>query len=239
MTYRGLSVVVIIPALDEQEAIGGVVNSIDRELVDRVIVVDNGSVDATASRASECGAEVLSEPRRGYGSACLRAIRAASKSEIFVFMDGDGSDDGSEIPVLLDSMFEENADLIIGSRVLGKKEPGALTPVQYFGNALTCNLVKLFWGVSYTDLGPFRAIRREALERLGMNDPDFGWTIEMQVKAAQMGMRVAEVGVSARTRRAGRSKVSGTLKGSYLAGKTILGYVLRAKISELVLGKNR
>jgi glycosyltransferase involved in cell wall biosynthesis len=230
--FEGQRVCLIIPALDEQDAIGEVVAAVDRELVDRLIVVDNGSTDQTAARARAAGAEVLVEPRRGYGSACLKGLAAATEADLFVFLDGDGSDDPTEIGALLAGLSESSADLVIGSRVLGRAESGALTPLQRFGNALTCNLVRLLWGVRYTDLGPFRAVRRQALERLAMRDPDFGWTIEMQVKAAQRGLRVVERPVACRVRRAGRSKVSGTVLGSWRAGRRILGYVVSAWWSE-------
>jgi glycosyltransferase involved in cell wall biosynthesis len=234
--FQNHKVALIIPALDEQDAIGPVVESVDREVVDDVIVVDNGSQDLTGQRAAHAGATVVFEARRGYGSACLAGIARASQADILVFMDGDGSDDPAEIERMLEILFEEDAELVVGSRVLGCPEAGALTHMQRFGNSLTCNLVKLFWGVGYTDLGPFRAIRREALEQLSMNDPDFGWTIEMQVKAATRGLRVIEMPVSCRVRRAGRSKVSGTVLGSYRAGKTILGYVFGAKLREWFSG---
>jgi len=175
--FRDQKIVLIIPALDEEEAIGPVVEAVDRAVVDRVIVVDNGSSDQTSKKAKEAGAEVLSQPRRGYGSACLTGIAAANDADVLVFLDGDGSDNPGQIPDMLEFMIENQADLVVGSRVLGSAEPGALTPLQAFGNALTCTLVRFFWGVSYTDLGPFRAIDSLALARLGMTDPDFGWTI--------------------------------------------------------------
>lgn len=231
--YRGLRVCVVIPALNEAGAIGPVVAAIDRRLADQVIVADNGSADDTASAARAAGAEVVREPRRGYGSACLAALRHA-RADVYVFMDGDGSDDPAELERLLEALVEGPADLVVGSRVLGEAEPGALTPLQRFGNELTCRLVRWFWGYHFTDLGPFRAVTAAALRRLEMADPDFGWTIEMQVKAARLGLRVREVAVTARRRRAGRSKVSGTLLGSYRAGKRILGYVLEQKLRELV-----
>lgn len=229
----GRTVALVIPALDEEEALPAVLRRVDRGLVDRIVVCDNGSRDGTAEAARREGATVVFEPRRGYGSACLAAIGAAAGAEVFLFMDGDGSDDPADARALLSTLIDRDLDLVVGSRVLGQAEPGALTPVQRFGNLLTTTLVRILFGVGYTDLGPHRAITREALARLEMADPDFGWTIEMQVKAAQQGMRIAEIPVRRGNRRAGKSKVSGDLKGSFLAGKRILGYVLAAKLREL------
>jgi rSAM/selenodomain-associated transferase 1 len=231
--HRGLSTALIIPVLDEEQTIGSVLDGIDRSLIDSLIVVDNGSTDRSADLAVAHGAHVFKEPRRGYGSACLRGLSECRGSDLILFMNGDGSDAPEEIPRLLDAFLKRGADLVIGSRVRRKREPGALTPAQRFGNALTCVLLRLFWKQRATDLGPFRAIRRAALDRLGMIDPDFAWTIEMQVKAAQLGLRTVEVPVSCRNRRGGRSKVSGTVRGSWLAGKGILSYVFAAKFAEI------
>jgi glycosyltransferase involved in cell wall biosynthesis len=231
--FRDQSVAVVIPALNEEGAIASVVGAIDRSLVDRIVVADNGSTDATASRATEAGALVVHEPRRGYGSACLAGLAAVPDAGLLVFLDGDGSDNPGEIHALLAFMAEQEVDLVVGSRVLAGGGQACLTPLQRFGNALTCALVRWFFGVRFTDLGPFRAIRRDALARLEMADLDFGWTIEMQVKAAQRGLRVAEIPVSSRQRMAGRSKVSGTIRGSWNAGRRILGYVCAAKLSDL------
>ena len=232
--YMNHRVALIIPALNEEGTIGPLLSRVDRELVDTVLVVDNGSTDATAARATANGALVLRESRRGYGSACLRALREGQAADLIVFMDGDGSDDPAEIESLLRILVQDHVDLVIGSRVLGGAEPGALTPLQRFGSVLSCFLIRSLWGVRYTDLGPFRAIRRDALERLEMADPDFGWTIEMQVKAAQRGLRTAEIPVRRAVRKAGESKVSGTIIGSYRAGTRILGYVFAAWIREWV-----
>ena len=231
--FRELRVTAIIPALNEEQAIAAVVAAIDRTIVDEVIVADNGSVDRTSEVAAAEGATVVLEPRRGYGSACLAALRIAGDADLLVFLDGDGSDDPREIPVLLARLLDDDADLLIGSRVLGDPEPGALTAVQRFGNTLTCTLVRWFWGVRFTDLGPFRVIRAPALRRLAMADPDFGWTIEMQVKAAQRGLRSIEAPVRCRVRQAGQSKVSGTVLGSVRAGHRILGTVLGARLAEI------
>ncbi len=232
--FQGKSVAVIIPALNEAEAIGAVITQIDRQMVDWVAVGDNGSEDDTAAIAKAAGALVVHENRRGYGSACLKAIAAVPEAEVLVFLDADGADNPAEISQLLDALFSGNTKVVIGSRVTGQAEPGSLTPVQKFGNALTCFLVNRIWGVHFTDLGPFRAIGREAYESLQMCDPDYGWTIEMQVKAAQVGMPVVEVPVSYRKRQAGQSKVSGTIVGSWRAGRRILGYVFSARAKELM-----
>lgn len=231
--HAGHRIAVIIPALDEAATIGAVIDAIDRRLVDRVVVGDNGSVDGTPAVAELAGATVVREPRRGYGSACLKAIAEVPEADVLVFLDADGSDDPREIPRLVTALVEGPADLVIGSRVKGTAEPGSLTVVQRFGNALTCTLVRWLWGVHYSDLGPFRAIWRRQYDALGMCDPDYGWTIEMQVKAAQRGLRVAEVPVDYRNRRGGDSKVSGTIRGSYLAGQRILAYVVAARWSEM------
>jgi len=191
--------------------------------VRRVIVADNGSTDSTARVAREHGAMVVFEPRRGYGAACLKAIAAlgADPPDVVLFLDADLSDDPTEAPLVLGPILEGRADLVVGSRVLGEREPGALTPHARFGNWLATRLLAALYGARYTDLGPFRAIRYDALLSLGMKDRDFGWTVEMQVKAARHGLRHAEVPVRYR-RRMGRSKISGTLSGSVRAGAKIL-----------------
>lgn len=231
---NGRRVAVVIPALNEAGAIGDVLRAIDRSLVDVVVVADNGSTDGTGVVAARGGALVVVESRRGYGSACLKALAepAVQGAERIVFLDGDGSDDPAEIPEVL-APLDRGADVVIGSRVLGHAEPGALTFAQRAGNRLACALVRRFWGVAYTDLGPFRSVTRRALERLDMSDPDFGWTIEMQVKAARLGLDVVEVPVSRRNRRAGTSKVSGSVVGSFRAGKRILQYVVDAKLGRV------
>ncbi len=237
--FAGQKVAVIMPALNEAEAIGAVIGQIDRELADWVVVGDNGSTDATAEIAAAAGALVRHEERRGYGSACLKAITAVPEADILVFLDADGGDDPRELSQLLQALMKNDTQVVIGSRVTGQAEAGSLTPIQRFGNTLTCTLVRLMWGVRYTDLGPFRAIRRAAYESLQMQDPDYGWTIELQVKAAQAGLAVTEVPVSYRNRQAGHSKVSGTVSGSWRAGKRILGYVLAAKAKELMTNDRR
>lgn len=221
-------IAVIIPALNEQDAIGRVVADLPRDLIHDIIVVDNGSTDDTARRAEEAGARVVVESRRGYGQACLTGIAALDdQTTVVVFLDGDYSDDPTEASSILAPLLANEADLVIGSRVLGHREAGALTPQQRFGNALATLLIRWLYSEHYTDLGPFRAIRRDALERIGMIDKDFGWTVEMQVKAAREGLRSTEVPVSYRKRLAGQSKVAGTLMGSLRAGRKILTTIFR------------
>ena len=223
-----MAVCLIIPALNEETALRNVLASLPAGLFDEVIVVDNGSTDGTAKVAAEAGARVVTERRRGYGSACLAGIAALSgAAEAIVFMDADGSDVPAEASRLLEPIFADQADLVIGSRVLGEAEPGALSPHQRFGNQVAVGLVRLIYGRRYTDLGPFRAIRRSSLERLGMRDRDFGWTVEMQVKALRAHLRIVERPVSYRRRRGGRSKISGNLWGSFAAGVKILWTVAR------------
>jgi glycosyltransferase involved in cell wall biosynthesis len=213
---------VVIPAYNEEASIGYVLEEIPRDLVQEVIVVDNGSSDETSTVAKSRGAKVILEPRRGYGSACLTGISHLSEGvDVVVFMDGDFSDYPDEIQNLLTTLWGQKADMVIGSRVLGYNQKGSLTFPQKFGNRLSTRLIKLLFGHTYTDLGPFRAIRTEALKRLRMQDRTFGWTVEMQVKALQHGLRVAEVPVSYR-KRIGKSKISGTVLGTFRAGLKIL-----------------
>lgn len=214
---------VIIPALNEESAVGGVVRSLPRGLVREVIVVDNGSTDRTAEVAREAGARVVTEPRRGYGSACLAGIAAlAHDTEIVVFVDADGSDDVSILASLVEPIARDRADIVIGSRTLGVAEPGAITPQQRVGNAIASTWLRVRFGLPATDLGPFRAIRGDSLALLNMRDRDYGWTVEMQIKAARRGLRYAEVAAPYR-RRIGESKVSGTVRGVVGATVKILG----------------
>jgi glycosyltransferase involved in cell wall biosynthesis len=219
-------IAVVIPALDEEQSLPRVLGDLPAGL--RVIVVDNGSTDATAAVACARGAEVVSEPRRGYGRACLAGIAALRPSppEIVVFLDADYSDHPEELPDVVAPLLEGRADLVIGSRVLGEREPGALLPQARFGNLLACTLIRLLYRRRYTDLGPFRAIDWRALESLCMRDETFGWTVEMQVKAARRRLRVVEVPVRYR-RRIGTSKITGTVSGSVRAGYKILYTLFR------------
>jgi glycosyltransferase involved in cell wall biosynthesis len=221
---------VIIPALDEEQSIGRVLGDIPGQLVRSILVVDNGSTDRTAAVAGSLGASVITEPRRGYGSACLAGIRHAASlqppADILVFLDADYSDHPDQLGQVLEPILAGRADLVIGSRVLGSREPGALLPQARFGNMVAAVLIRLLYQVRITDLGPFRAIRTTALEALEMRDTDFGWTVEMQVKAARAGFAVEEVPVSYR-RRIGKSKITGTLAGSTRAGWKILSTIFR------------
>jgi glycosyltransferase involved in cell wall biosynthesis len=218
---------VIIPALNEEASIGKVIADIPGDLVSEVIVTDNGSTDGTAKTAADAGATVLTEERRGYGYACMRGIEyARSKAEgerpdIVVFLDGDYSDYPEELPILVKPVIEDGYDLIIGSRTRGERERGALLPQALFGNALATTLIKWIYGVEFSDLGPFRAIRFGELLALGMTDMTYGWTVEMQIKAVKKGLRCGEVPVSYR-KRIGESKVTGTLGGTFRAGYKIL-----------------
>jgi len=230
---EGLSIALVIPALDEEQSIGAVVTAVDRGIVDDLVVVDNGSRDSTAKRAREAGARVVREPRRGYGSACLAGLAAVRGADVVAFMDGDGGDDPADLPALLEPIAAGRADLVIGSRTLGRAEPGSLTAAQRLGNALACALMRRFWGARYTDLGPFRALTARAVERIDPRDPGFGFTIEVQVEAARLGLMTAEVPVNCRNRRGGRSKISGDIMGSIRAGRRILGYIIEARAREL------
>ena len=218
-------VAVIIPALDEEAAIGQVVAELPPLGAD-VVVVDNGSRDATAELARRAGARVISEPRRGYGQACLAGIAATAGADVVAFLDGDLSDHPGQLTGVLAPILAGEADLVIGSRTLGRRAPGAHPWHAVVGTRLSVALMNLLIGTRATDLGPFRAIRADALARLGMCDPDYGWTVEMQVKAARAGLRVVEVPVDYRPR-VGRSEVSGTALGSLRAGAKILAMIAR------------
>jgi glycosyltransferase involved in cell wall biosynthesis len=217
-----VKVVVIIPAFNEEKSIGLVLRDIPRQLVDAVIVVDNGSRDRTAELARLGGAEVVRETRRGYGSACLAGIEHAKHKnpDAVVFLDADFSDHPQELIGLLEKI-EDGFDLVIGSRTRGKAEPGALLPQARWGNWLAVSLIKWLFGFRYTDLGPFRAVKWDKLLALDMQDRNFGWTVEMQVKAVKEGLRIAEVPVSYR-KRIGVSKVTGTISGAIKAGYKII-----------------
>jgi glycosyltransferase involved in cell wall biosynthesis len=221
-----IRVSVVMPARNEEASIGHVLDEIPRALVDHIIVVDNGSSDSTAEIARERGATVVRVDEPGYGRACLAGIaRAGNDTDVIVVLDADHSDYPGELPLLLAPIEAGEADFVIGSRVLGGAEPGALPWNQRFGNRLACRLILLLYGARFTDMGPFRAIRREALESLGMRDPTYGWNVEMQAKAVIAGLRIREVPVHYR-RRIGTSKISGTVRGTFRAGYRIIGTLL-------------
>ncbi len=217
---NGSRIGVVIPALNEEQAIGRVIADIP-SWVDTIVVADNGSTDRTVETARAAGATVTHEPDAGYGAACLAGIAALPPVDVVVFLDGDYSDFAQDMAGLVDPLTADGVDLVIGSRALGEREPGSLTPQQVFGNWLATRLIRLIWGVRFTDLGPFRAIRTPALQRLAMRDRNYGWTVEMQIKAAAAGLETRETPVRYR-RRIGVSKVSGTLKGTVMAGYKIL-----------------
>ncbi len=219
-------VAVILPALNEEKSIAAVLDAIPRELQPDLIVVDNGSTDRTAELAAAHGARVVCEPRRGYGAACLAGLAALRDPEVIVFLDADRSDDPGLLPLLVTPILEDCADLVIGSRMLGEREPGALPPHSRFGNWLAGRILTHLYGQPTTDLGPFRAIRWTTLQQLHMSDRGFGWTMEMQAKAARLKARTVEVPVPYRTR-IGRSKITGSLKASVQAGVIILTRAFR------------
>lgn len=224
----------VIPAFDEEQALPLVLADLPREHIDRIVVVDNASTDRTAECAREGGAEVVYEARRGYGQACLAGIArlldasgeeaALGPDDVIVFLDADYSDYPEELPLVAGPVLAGEVDMVIGSRILGGAGMDALLPQARFGNVLACFLMRLFFGARYTDLGPFRAIRVGALEALSMRDTDYGWTVEMQLKAKSFGLRVTEVPVRYRKRK-GVSKITGTLRGTLSAGWKILGWI--------------
>ena len=221
---------VIIPVFNEQDAIEKVIGKIPNDLVNEIIIVDNGSTDQTAKLAQAMGARIIRENRRGYGSACLAGIAALDTPDIVVFLDGDYSDHPNEMPDLIAPILHNHIDMVIGSRVLGNHERGALMIQARFGNALATFLIKILFKVPYTDLGPFRAIRYDALMALDMQDTTFGWTVEMQVKAARQELKSQEVPVSYR-KRIGVSKITGTVKGTIKAGWKILYTIFKYRFT--------
>jgi len=226
-----LVVDVVIPARNEEESLPLVLGAIPRDAVRTVYVVDNGSTDATAKAAVQGGAQLLSEPTAGYGAALLRGVNElqtlARRPDVVVFLDGDYADEPAELPWLLEPIRAGMADLVIGSRALGEAEPGALALQQRIASRVATTMIRAIYGQRYTDLGPFRAIRLPALIALGMSDTGHGWNIEMQVKAARGGLRIAEVPVSYRRRAAGRSKISQTIRGSVASSYKIIFTILR------------
>ena len=225
MSFKGNRIVVIIPALNEENSISKVVNSIPN-IVDEIIVINNGSDDSTAIKASISGAKVIHEYRKGYGYACLKGIDYLNKNppDIVVFLDGDYSDYPEDLEAIIKPILEKNMQFVIGARVKFLREKGALTPQQIFGNTLACLLMRLLYKANFTDLGPFRAIGWKNLVALEMSDKTYGWTIEMQLKVLRRKIKYIEVPVRYR-KRIGYSKVSGTVKGTIMAGYKILTWI--------------
>jgi glycosyltransferase involved in cell wall biosynthesis len=233
-SYLDLRTALIIPALNEEESLPRLLRSLPPSLFQLVVVADNGSTDKTREVARKGGAMVVTQRQRGYGAACLAALQALTPEiDTVVFLQADCSEDPTEAIRLLQPIAQNHADLVIGARTLGNAEKGSLEPHQAFGNWLATTLIRLLWGHRYSDLGPFRAIRRDALETLQMRDRNYGWTVEMQVKALQRGLRIEEVPVSY-FRRVGESKISGNLKASVRAGIKILGTIFRLRLRETI-----
>jgi glycosyltransferase involved in cell wall biosynthesis len=220
------SVAVIIPTYDEAEAIGGVVAAIPRDIVGRIIVADGGSSDGTADIARRAGADVL-DAGRGYGRACLMGAQAADEADIIVFMDGDGADDPAFIKDMVAALRSGGYDFVIGSRARGQREAGSMGSHQLLIGLLAGALIKLFYGVRYTDMCAYRAIRRETLLQLGMRERTYGWNLEMQMRVARAGLRVLELPVAYRRRAGGDSKVAGNLRGTIRAGSRIIATFAR------------
>ena len=227
---KNKKIVVIIPAFNEENSVGKVVSDIPKSIVSEIIVVNNNSNDLTKVNALASGAIVIDEPIQGYGNACLKGMAFVSgmeiKPDIIVFIDADYSDYPEEIEKLIHPILTENFDMVIGSRALGNREKGSMTPQQIVGNWLATSLLKLFYKVSYTDLGPFRAIKYQKLLDLNMIDKTYGWTVEMQLKAAKQKLKIIEVPVTYRVR-IGYSKVSGTVKGTVMAGYKIITTIFK------------
>ncbi|MBX9779106.1 MAG: glycosyltransferase family 2 protein [Chitinophagaceae bacterium] len=228
--HTSSNIKVIIPAYNEEGSIALVVNALPKHLCHEIIVTDNNSTDNTANATKQAGATVLFEKKPGYGAACLKAIdyvRQKGGCDIVVFIDGDFSDHPEEMEKIITPIVAGDADMVIGSRIKALRERGSMTPQQVFGNWLAVTLIKLFMGRQYTDLGPFRAITWNALEKINMIDTNYGWTVEMQVKAIKHKLRYKEVPVRYRNRAAGYSKVSGSIKGSILAGYKIIKTIFK------------
>ncbi len=229
MRTSGLRAAIIIPARNEEIPLPGVIAEIPPGVADLVIVVDNGSTDRTAEVGQRAGALSVREPQAGYGYACAAGVHAAMQQDVdvLVFLDGDGSFDPAQIPDLLAPIEAGQADLVLGSRPAGGMEPGAMPPHARFGNWLVARLMRLLYGLRVSDLGPYRAIRASLLARIEMQEMTYGWPTEMMVKAARHGARVVEVPVRYRVRRGGKSKVSGTIRGTLLATRAILFVTVR------------
>lgn len=221
---------VVIPAYNEEESIPLVIKDLPREILHEIIVVDNNSTDGTARIAHAHGAKVVSEQHRGYGSACLKGISQLDSPDIVVFLDGDYSDYPAEIKKLVQPIFDNKSDFVLGSRMILPESRRALLPQARYGNRLAVFLLRLFFGHRFTDLGPFRAIRYDSLKALGMQDKNFGWTVEMQIKAVKRGLRIQEIPVHYR-KRVGVSKITGTFTGTVKAGTKIIYTIFKYLLS--------
>ena len=231
MAYSGHKISAIIPALNEEESLPKVINDLP-SIIDEIVVCDNGSTDKTSSVAKDAGAIVVNESEKGYGAACLKAFNAvAPDTSIILYIDGDYSDYPAEADSIIKPIVDDNYDMVIGSRMLTRKNHNAIPPAAVFGNWLTSNLIKIIWGIRSTDIGPFRAIKYDVYISLNMRDRNFGWTTEMQVKAVKKGCKCLEVPVSYR-KRIGTSKVSGTISGSVRAGIKFLWIIFREAIKK-------
>jgi glycosyltransferase involved in cell wall biosynthesis len=220
-------VTLVIPTLNEEEAIGGVLAAVPRQVVDEIIVVDGGSTDRTVERARAAGARILIPGGRGYGRACRAGAEAAERCDIIVFLDGDGSDCPELIPHLAEPIADRRYDFVVGSRARGEREKGSMTPHQLLAGQIIGTALRLLYGIRYTDMCPFRAIRRDTLMQLGMREETYGWNLEMQMRAAQRGLRILELPVAHRRRAGGASKVSGNLRGALKASLRIVATFLR------------
>ena len=220
---------VVIPALNEEEPISDVVCSVAATNIPaEIIIVDNGSTDRTAARAREAGARVIAQPHQGYGRACMAGVHALSpECTIVVFLDGDGSDCPEFMNELVEPIARGTHDFVIGSRTRGQREPGSMNLQQILSGRIAGFILRLLYGVRYTDMSPFRAIRRNALDALGMREQTYGWNLEMQMRAARAGLRILEIPVNHRRRTGGHSKVSGTIRGTFVAGSRILATLIR------------
>ena len=229
-------VALVIPTLNEEEVIGGVIAGVPRAAVHDIIVVDSGSTDCTVECARAAGARIVSLRERGYGRACRAGAEAAENCDIVVFLDGDGSDCPALIPRLVEPIAEGRCDFVIGSRIRGEREPGSMTAHQLLAGRMIGSALRLLYGVRYTDMCPFRAIRIDALKQLSMKEETYGWNIEMQMKAARGRFRILEVPVAHRCRTGGVSKVSGTFRGTFLAGARIVATLMRIALRPLSPG---
>jgi glycosyltransferase involved in cell wall biosynthesis len=226
-----MRVALVIPVIDEGSAIAGVVRAVPRDVVDEIIVVDGGSRDDTVAAAEAAGARVIVEPRAGYGAACLAGARAAADCDVIAFIDGDGSDDPQDLSRIVAPILVGDRDFVVGSRTRGKRESGSMGVHQLLAGRLAGLAMRALYGVRYTDMGPLRAIRRDALERLAMRETTYGWNLEMQMRAARAKLRILELSVAHRHRAGGASKVAGTLRGTLRASWNLASTFVRVAMT--------